>query len=523
MANPAKTSQDKLEAALEKVRQRFRHRSNYTGSDIGYRWTAGKRSNELVIRIHVETKIPKDDLSNDEAFPGQIDGIPLDVIGGNYETNAAAAVYGSPQDRFILPYLVGGISCSGISGRTGTAGLLVVDRKTGAPGLVSNAHVLAGSAGAAGDAVLHPGRADGGTVAAHMIGRLARWMLDRDGDAAVAILSPQQRWLPLQLGSLEAVSGARRVKLGEVLSKFGRSSRMTEALVDGIGRYRVRYHSSGGLPEIREIDGFKLVSMTDAGEALGEVSAPGDSGAAWMSKGEVVGLHFAGESSNSADGEHALACHIDRVLDRLDLDVATFADIFEPRGSSAAASAEYTPRPGGPDWPHGPRWPGVPGWPPKWPSGPWPYPPVWPPYPPFPTGPLPAMPDPIWPKTLWPDNLVDLDGQMRPAPTMDRIVVSRAENTGMSATIDELLIIWVRLKAALKARNLLAADAHVRSSVSTVVDGAGKPLSEIARAIRESAWFKNAGLGGVTGKHLEGCMTFENVCFVLHGLIYGGE
>lgn len=63
-------------------------------------------------------------------------------------------------------------------------------------------------------------------------------------------------------------------------------------------------------------------------DGSGEVSRPGDSGSWWLDSGsrKLVALHFAGYTAMEA----ALAMSMPRVLDALDMDIATAATGIAP-------------------------------------------------------------------------------------------------------------------------------------------------------------------------------------------------
>jgi hypothetical protein len=48
-----------------------------TGVDVGYKLVAGKKTDELAIRVYVASK---QNLPTDQQIPAMIDGIPTDVI-----------------------------------------------------------------------------------------------------------------------------------------------------------------------------------------------------------------------------------------------------------------------------------------------------------------------------------------------------------------------------------------------------------------------------------------------------------
>ena len=88
---------------MRQVYQMYRRRTNFTGVDIGYRWNGDTKTKELAVRVHVDVKIPLAELNDADVFPEEIDGIPLDVIEGDYKQRRSS---GAPTDR--APILTGG-------------------------------------------------------------------------------------------------------------------------------------------------------------------------------------------------------------------------------------------------------------------------------------------------------------------------------------------------------------------------------------------------------------------------------
>lgn len=211
-----------------------------------------------------------------ERFPEEIEGVPVDVIEANYVSHEVA----SKAPRWLFASVVQpGISVAHFRRSAGTIGLIVYDNLTRSPCLLSNWHVLAGSLAVnTGDPILQPGPSDGGDWLRHTIATLDRRIIDNNGDAAIAILTSNRPFLPNQLESGVTITKARMPQLGEVLEKSGRSTGITQALVDGIGQYFIDDYSDVGRIGI---DGFKLVSIQDGNPDNREISAKGDSGSCW--------------------------------------------------------------------------------------------------------------------------------------------------------------------------------------------------------------------------------------------------
>lgn len=372
MVDKKKRTRAQLDAAMDKVHALYGRRSNFTGADVGYRYDGGKRSKTVCVRVHVDRKLPLEHVAKRDVFPAEIDGVPLDVIQGPYRPTRSTRSF-DHQERFRM--VLGGISCGRIGDGTGTIGAVVIDERTGRPAILSNWHVLAGANARRGDRVLQPGGIDGGLPGDDEIAVLERWMLGPGGDAAIALLNGARSWLPVQFGSFDAPEKARDSRLGEILVKAGRTTGQTRAMVDGEGIYRLHYEVAPGIVEVRDVRGFKLVPEKDGNPDNAELSAAGDSGALWhhLFSKEAVGLHFAGEAAADPAAEHAIACNLTAVLDKLDVRLATFDDLLrlgpvpgEPLSGRPDLQQLFglTPSPKGaagwPDWP--------------WPLSAWPFP-----------------------------------------------------------------------------------------------------------------------------------------------------
>lgn len=312
MMNGNYYSQSQLQQAYEKAYKAYMSRNNVTGIDIGYKYVDGQKTDDIVVRIHVKEKIPESSLETVEIFPKEIDGIPVDVIQAVYQQQIYIESTFERQTR--LAAIQPGLSISHPKVTAGTFGAVVYDNVTSRPCILSNWHVLVGSFDASpGDPILQPGVADGGRLHRDKVGQLERSILGRDGDAAIAFLDPAsgRTVLSAQFETGVVLKSARMFTVGETLEKSGRTTGVTRGKVDGVGTYKINYAVGE-----REIDGFKLVSVRDNNSNNEEISSGGDSGSIWYDPitKEGVGLHFAGETDASPTAEHALACHLPRVL-----------------------------------------------------------------------------------------------------------------------------------------------------------------------------------------------------------------
>ena len=490
-----KFSRKLLDAAMRKVYKTYRHRPNFTGADVGYRWDGDEKTDQQVVRVHVTAKLPIAEISDTEVFPPDIDGIPLDVIEGPYKARGASA--GEPRNK--VPVLMGGVSVGRLDNTAGTLGAIVIDERTGRPAALSNWHVLAGPNGQRGDAVIQPGRYDGG-IAQDTVGRLSRWMLDIDGDAAVAELDDVRPWLPIQISSFDAFKGHRKSRLNEVLVKQGRSTNKTSARVDGEGIYRVMYEVQPGHWEARDIEGFKLVPEQDDNADNIEISESGDSGATWYNANDkhAVGLHFAGENDSDPRAERAIACNMSQVLSRLGVRLATYDDIIE---MAEAANQPREPKLPLVTTPARSKQQMATGWP--------------------------------WPEQQSPTSFPP-SRRMRPGPETSRHRVDRMFDDPRDAYYDRLsdvpargvlraeqisvsvyLDTWERLK-----KSLIRMNFHVFHDLhdgDLIEDKINSPYwhNEIARAVRDGRYFDNVLPDFPWPRDYLPCVTFEHVANVL--------
>lgn len=407
-----KVNHEKMKKAMEDLWQAMRHRDDVTGVDRGYKWKDNAPTKQLCLRVHVKQKLPEADLDPKKLLPKKFQGFDIDVIHGPYKKARLQPANSHAQSQGIL---AGGQSCGRTTGETGTLGMMVINNEDNSPALLSNWHVLVGPHGRVGDLILRPGMLDGGREPQNVVGWLSKHMLDLGGDAAVATLAPGVFWLHVISNTNVAINSVRASRLGEVLTKVGRSTNKTEGRVDGEGRYRVEYEVAPGVDEIVAVEGFKLVPKNHGNPDDVEVSQAGDSGAVWFheSSGAGVGLHFAGEVDQNPLSEHAIACDLGTVMTRLNIRPPTQSDVPTPAFPMAAqayqmiqaqmSASQLTPHPHLPvPWPC--PWPGpvvgpLPG---TWPVGPFPRP--------GPIGPRPTPQPPGW-------SLIDRNGVLGSMPT----------------------------------------------------------------------------------------------------------
>jgi endonuclease G len=226
------------------------------------------------------------------------------------------------QRRSRLDTIMPGISVSHVDGTAGTFGALVFDAATGSPYVLSNWHVLQGPTGAVGDDIVQPGPYDDGNTRANVMGRLVRSHLGVAGDCAVCSIVGRQV-SPVILELDVAPKRIATVNLGDKVVKSGRTTGVSFGVVARVGVVvNIDY---GGAVGSQTIGGFEIAPNPDKPPPNGEISMGGDSGSLWLvdtdgaDKDIAVGLHFAGETDPNPDAEHAVACAIHSVFQKLQI------------------------------------------------------------------------------------------------------------------------------------------------------------------------------------------------------------
>jgi endonuclease G len=167
------------------------------------------------------------------------------------------------------------------------------------------------------------------------MGRLVRSHLGVAGDCAVCSIVGRQlndRILELDIVPKRIAKAA----LGDKVVKSGRTTGVTHGIVTRVGVVtNVNY---GGTAGTQQIGGFEIGVNPEKPPGDGEVTMGGDSGSLWLidtastDKDVAVGLHFAGETDPNPTAEHALACAIHSVLQKLQVSFRN--PLAEPESAS---------------------------------------------------------------------------------------------------------------------------------------------------------------------------------------------
>ncbi|SHG13825.1 Phospholipase A2 [Microbulbifer donghaiensis] len=347
MAKVKKKSAPSIEMVrryLDAHRDRWLQDPNITSIGIGYKkyGETNEPSNDLCIQFTVKKKgdpglLQAEGIATHPITPECTleDGsaVPTDILEREYKPSWQII---ERFDRAFVPedvpdYLIRrkrndvlspGISVSNYRESAGTLGTVVYDNDTGDPMILSNWHVLQGDDGEIGDAILQPGPYDGGRMAQDQVGSLVRSHVGRDGDCAVCTIEDREYDETILGMDLHAEQVADP-ELGDKVWKSGRTTGVTHGIISRVDVVTKLYY--GINTGIREIYSFEVEPDPDYPADRGEISMGGDSGSLWMAKTEdeergiAIGLHFAGETNPSPAAEHAVACYIRKVLDKLNV------------------------------------------------------------------------------------------------------------------------------------------------------------------------------------------------------------
>ena len=299
---------DQLKDAFRIARKVWLYRPTVNGIDIGYKYRDNQKTHELAIRVYVQEKLASRYVSEKDTFPSSIRGVPIDIIQAQFKQLHSL----QPERKQAMDLICGGISIAHYSSLgAGTLGTIVYDANDNTPYLLSNWHVLA-SNGRVGDPILQPAPSDGGEPSLHTVGTLKKWMINEYADAAIAELNNTREYSSTLYDTGVSLTHARYPQMNEVLKKSGRSTGVTESIVDGIGTYVVALDGVGYL----NLYGFKLGTLDINNQWDDEISTFGDSGSVIYSEADHagVGLLVAGEESPHPMDEHAIACFLPDIL-----------------------------------------------------------------------------------------------------------------------------------------------------------------------------------------------------------------
>jgi len=307
---------DEIVAARDRAEAVLLRLPNVTSVGIGGRVRAGQPVPELVLTVYVDVKVPADQLAPSERIPGEIEGLPTDVVEMPTvgTTRAAPAPPGRPFIPFpkrdtekYRPTLVGGSHMQGelaVSDyNMGTLGCIMVSTTNAAKAYaLTNWHVMQGDNHedpTLGDTKAgQPTNKDSITkCCSDIIGTLAAGARNTTTDAALIELKPGTKWKAdvLDIGPLTGEHPVDSTEAGThpAVLMHGAKSRLNGGRILSIGTPMT-------------VDGIHftnvMVIVPNANTAVDPTDPyffgqPGDSGAVVVNDAnQVVGVFFAGPS-----------------------------------------------------------------------------------------------------------------------------------------------------------------------------------------------------------------------------------
>lgn len=311
------------------VRPRLLALPGVVGAGLGERERGGVPTGERALVVFVVSKRPPSELPPGARVPRRVGPLTTDVIPLGRPRALALPGPRVPTDAAVRRGRVRpappGVSVGHYRAGSGTLGAVVRDRRSGAPLILSNNHVLAnrsaegGIRAFPGDPVLQPGPADGGTLD-DTLARLVRFVplrLERSSrpaplraaatpsgspwrtawrlataanrvDAAVAAPVDPGSVTPEVLGLHGPPGPPRAAAPGDRVVKSGRTSGVTEGRVRAISA-TVRVEMGGGWSALF-VDQIVTTPMAE----------PGDSGSLLLDReGRAVGLVAAGSDQGT--------------------------------------------------------------------------------------------------------------------------------------------------------------------------------------------------------------------------------
>ena len=316
-------------------------RRNVVGVGVGFKESEGVVTDELAVTINVAKKVPVAQLAESDKVPRDLEGVKTDVVEtGRFLAGEATIQAQTTKDRW-RQRIPAGVSIGHADVTAGTFGCLV--RRGDDLFILSNNHVLANvNAGQPGDAIIQPGRYDGGTPA-DKVAVLADYIpLDfGGGSASCSIATGVEKalnWVAETMGSSHRLI-AYQTAPGENLVdaalarpldpaqfvpeifKIGRPRGMSQATlgtkIQKTGR--TTGHTQGMITQIEVTTSVdyngRMATFTNQLMATG-MSAGGDSGSAILDEdGLIVGLLYAGS------GQATLINPIQTVLKLLNVEL----------------------------------------------------------------------------------------------------------------------------------------------------------------------------------------------------------
>lgn len=286
-------------------------RPGVTAVDVGYKFVNGRKTDEIVIRIHVAKR---KDVPQDQKIPDTIQGVKTDVIQKQFRPAG---------DRGYYNTILGGIDIGplrivDLQSIAGTLGAIVIDNSTQDRMLLSDYHVLCVNEGwnewgDAGRRITQP------SYGGILVATIERGILNKDVDAAVARLDNITKYT-CGVQDIGTIAGTAAPELGMAVRKRGRSTGLTYGTINSLDR-TVQVPFAHGVGTIIFRNQVEISPDTTRNPHFAD---QGDSGSVIVNDaGHVVALLFAIDSDpNGTVAVAGTATPIHRVLEQLNVSMA---------------------------------------------------------------------------------------------------------------------------------------------------------------------------------------------------------
>jgi endonuclease G, mitochondrial len=302
---------------------------NITSVGVGYKKINGGDTDQLAVQFTVGRKVRPEQVADENSRPipqyVDVEGmqVPTDVLERTYRPSYQVVDVKEKDERKVrCDPLRPGLSIGNTVTTAGTLGCFVQERSTKRLVMLSNWHVLHGAGASLGADVVQPGRHDDNRVDRNIVGKLLRSHLGAAGDCAIASITA--RGISNDVIDLNSqILKVGKPEPHDRVVKSGRTSGVTYGIVKRVG-VMVSISYDGGVNA--NVGCFEI--GTDPKRPADRIlSQGGDSGSAWLAADSLgrnavmLGLHFA--SQDSGEGDVALACYADSVMNVLDLEPLT--------------------------------------------------------------------------------------------------------------------------------------------------------------------------------------------------------
>ena len=327
----SEVSMDTLKRFIRARGEGYLRDKNITSIGIGCKRSSADSAGTLALQFSVAEKVVPEALKSmgTHLIPREIEfegvKIPTDVVQRSFRAGYIVSENLEKDVRKTrLDPVQAGASIGHVNSTAGTVGAIVLDKRTQDIALLSNWHVLHTARGRIGDLIAQPGPHDDNRTDRNLVGRLLRSHLGPAGDCAICSVEGR-RADPRIMDLNTPVTRIGRPQLGDRVVKSGRTTGVTYGIVSRVETLtKIDYDGTQAT-----VGGFEISVDPGRRPADGEISRPGDSGAAWLAalpkdrrgtaaSDVMLGLHFAGETPYS-DQEFAMACYADAVFEKLEI------------------------------------------------------------------------------------------------------------------------------------------------------------------------------------------------------------